>query len=247
MSFTQETEDQVTENQNPTAEDKGGKDEIVINGRTYRSVEDIEKKITNADEFIETLKTEGGEKDELIAELMKRLGTKEEAPKEEEKPTTDNDILQEILASLKPETASKPEPQKEAATPADPPVSKEELLKQVKEDLKHEAEQEVATKNLDTAISAAKKAYGDEWLSTVKEKAEALGMTMQDVDRVASRSPVAFNQLFMPQAKPATGPVGGTLVDSSGNPPAEKPKNFLRMSSKERAAYVKEQLSQLSQ
>jgi chromosome segregation ATPase len=248
MSFTEDTETKVEEVEKKeetkpavaeaTATAKGPDiteledGRLVINGRIYETVADIEKKVKSADEHIKTLEEENKDKDATTLKLLDRLDSLEEQLKQQR---SVDELLKELKTTTEPEAA----PQQE--------ISREEMLAALKDDLKQEALQEKQEANLSAALGAAEKAYGDEFKATIAELAAKRDMKLTDVDVMARNNPALFNELFLPaseQPEVVVDTTSSTVESIPDGRVPEKKFNYMKASYKERQAYVKERMKQ---
>lgn len=89
--------------------------------------------------------------------------------------------------------------------------SKEEVVREVLTALKQQEVVSQRQANIKSAMSRVQEVYGDQWKEQVKATAQELGMSLADVDDLASRSPAAFERAFIKAApQPTNGkPSGG--------------------------------------
>ena len=80
-------------------------------------------------------------------------------------------------------------------------VNPDQIAQTVLQQLKEQEQMKLAEQNKVQAVQAAKERYGDSYLDKVNEKAQALGMTLQDVDELASNKPAVFKTLFIGEAQ----------------------------------------------
>lgn len=178
---TQEQADQATEQE--------AKPLFTVGDREY-DVEAAQKKIVNADSFIEQLKTEGKSKDDQIAELQAKL---DQAAK-----------LEEALERMNQQSANQGESnmaqQDEAVDKTNPTVDfdelKKSLLQEVETSLTARQQQELHQKNEAEAIESAQKVFGSDYEAKLREKAKSLGMSDSDILAEARSNPKKFKALF---------------------------------------------------
>lgn len=177
---------------------------LEFNGRKFTK-EDLIKKLSSADDFIETLKKEREEDRALLNQVQDAL--KEQV--------TAKELLNQIKAGgdQKPTTA----------------VDPKDIAAQVMAQL---ATQQAATKQeanwaeVTTQLTAA---FGDKTNAKVKAVAEENGLSIEEAARMARTNPKVFLKLFPELSN--KGPMGNNLVSgNSGNvlgnkAPKEAPKN----------------------
>lgn len=144
--------------------------------------EDAVSKITNADSFIETLKTESKQKDEELATLRAQL---DQATK-----------LDDALARMSTQESSGTSSQEAPTSAIDVEALKKELLESVSTTLSSKENEKRAQANQEDSISAAQAVYGADYESKLRERAKQLGMSDKDIIVEASTNPVKFKSLF---------------------------------------------------
>lgn len=176
-------------------------------GRDY-TPEDAQKKIENADQFIETLKTEKGELTEKYTKMEQQL----------------QELTSRLDTSLKLEDALKSQAQEPPVVKQQeqtgPVVDEEAILDRLRKSLAQESQQEVQVTNLKTSIDKAASVYGTDWQSKLREQGTALGMDEAGIESLAKSNPLAFAKLFHLDTKVSAtpSPSGGSFV---GNPPTK--------------------------
>jgi|15BtaG_2_1085339.scaffolds.fasta_scaffold00834_4 hypothetical protein len=150
-------------------------DELVGEGKKFKTVEDLAKGKQESDTF--------------ITELQAKL-TNAEAELQKQ------DYASELLATLQDKTAQlEPNPVVNSLNTNDQPALSAEDLKSLVETTLSEREQSAITSsNLKAVEDAMTKAYGTEASVKVKEKATELGMSVEDLQTIASKSPSLFLQ-----------------------------------------------------
>ena len=208
---------------------------VVINGKVYKTVEEIEKKVVHADKHIETIETENKEKDAVTIQLLDRLDSLEGKIKQATS-------VEDLLAELKSTQATTTE-----TTPA-PVLSKEEIVEAAKDAMKADALAEKQEANLQAALQAAETAYGEDYGSTMADLAAKRDMSLADVDFMAKNNPTAFRELFLPQTAPVleVPDTTSTTVETGlglDKPPAER-FDYVNATIKQRSAYVQQRLNE---
>ena len=152
---------------------------MIIGERAFPSKDAVIQKIQHADAHIQTLESERAKDRENIKSLtaeLSKLKLAIEGRQGEQQQVSGN---QEPTASL----------------------SKEELVKAVKEELTAEQREVIRVNNINTVFSEAKAKYGDEVVSVVNKKGQELGITSEEIDEMAKSRPKLFRSLFLPQQK----------------------------------------------
>lgn len=104
-----------------------------------------------------------------------------------------------------------------AATPAQG-MSEEAVATLVEQTLTRQQQAQVATANLGKVVEAVKKVHGDKAEEFFYTKAKELGMTQQQVNELAARTPVAVLKLLSIDA-PAPQAISTTSVNTTGLTP----------------------------
>lgn len=155
--------------------------------RLFTNSEEAQQSWQSAQNFIkdnvDELKTLKSRNQELEAQLnqstklddaLKHLNTKEESPVNEE--------------------------QTQQATESTPQFDMEQLEKQLTEkimsNLSSSQQEEVFTKNTTESITAAQNVYGDAYEAKLRETAQELGMSDEDIIKEAQSNPKRFKKLF---------------------------------------------------
>ena len=136
----------------------------------YKSVEDLIKGKAEADKFIERLKAEAKEREELIAQLQKN-----------------NSIAEELkqIRSMKMDTEN-----------TNTHDVNEDAMKQIAlKVLQDETANKTAADNLDNCRKAVANVNSDVELA-MKNKAQELGCTVEYLESIARTSPKAFKSMF---------------------------------------------------
>lgn len=209
MSFSDQANNDGNTN-TPAADQPAGNSEgtptLTVNGKTL-TLDEAAKKLENQDQFIETLKSERAKDVEVNETLASRLDNLESA-------VQTKDGLENLLKNLTTAPVAAPAP---SETPAVQQVSTEELTEAVKASLQKEQIVEKQKANMQSSMSAARAAYGDDYANKIIELGREAGYDIDGVDDLANNHPTAFAKLFLPEAKPAT---PGLNTDSSVSAPA---------------------------
>jgi len=210
MSFDTGTIDQTVQpnkdepTMNPTPADTP-KVLFQIGDRVYHTAEEAANKIQNADKHIANIEAENAANLKTIQELTSKLGTDSKV----------NDLLDKL-------SQSKNEGQ--TAPASTPDLDAKQIVAQVRSELKSEDKESERQSNMDESMSAAQKALGDSFKSIIKAKAVTLGMSIQDVDVMASNNPSVFATLFMSATGVAAPAVNSSTVNTSDLNIQEPPK-----------------------
>jgi len=155
--------------------------------RLFTNTEEAQQSWQSAQNFIKDTVTEKKSLESRIQELeaqlnqstklddaLKHLNTKEESPVNEE--------------------------QTQQATESTPQLDMEQLeqqlLQKVMGQLSASQQKEVFTKNQQESISSAQAVYGDAYESKLRETAQELGMSDEDIIKEAQANPKRFKKLF---------------------------------------------------
>lgn len=131
-------------------------------------------------------------------------------------------------------------------------LSKEEViaeaLRAFEQQQSQRTAQQQAAQNLQMVEETLTKHYGDKALSVAQKVAAENGLTLQDVEEMAKRHPKVLLKMFdltnKTDAKPTMGNVNSYAMPDV---PAQGPrKSLMKMTAKERAAYVQAKLRELS-
>jgi hypothetical protein len=151
-------------------------DKLVGEGKKYRDIEELAKSRINADEFIDTIKSENQQLREFmtnqLAERAKTVTNSNEPPQQN--------------------TQGNEQPRQNA--PQEKQVEKVDIEAQIREALKAERESDKATTNARIAEDAMIQKYGDKAaaVAAVQAKAQELGVSPEWVANTAFTSPKAF-------------------------------------------------------
>lgn len=143
---------------------------LVGEGRKYATQEDLAKAYLNADAFIANLKREN---EEQRVELQTRLSVEEQLKQHQRTPV---------------------EPKVETPPVKVEQATDQDLAKRVKEVLNQDREEQRTATNINEVAQRLVEVFGDEQKAkqVVQQKAEELGVSVQFLQEVASRSPKAF-------------------------------------------------------
>lgn len=194
------------------------------------SKEDVLKKLENADQFIETLKSERAEDRKLIEQVNEQL-----------KKQVD---VAELLKTLKTQPANEAAPVSEQAPAVDP----DKIVGDVMSKLDAAAKLKQRAENWTSVTSRLTQAFGDKVNEKVAEVAAKNDMTVDEMAEMIKAKPKLALNLF-PELN-ARGPKSG-LHSSSSRPPVPGNANVKTgkkygdpMSGKETTAYYLQRLAQ---
>lgn len=236
-------------------------DSIVVNGRTYKSVKEVAKKIENADSHIDTLEEEARTKDATMLEMIEKIqGLQNLESEVREKDAKMLELIEKIQgiegklddkASIedlvaKMETSVEPAPTPEPSLEVQE-ISKDELIEAAKDSIKQETLELQQESNLAAALQAAAKKFGDGYQEKVVAKAAEVGMKPAQVDQMARLSPAAFTKLFIgTDAELKSLSSKGSITSETLGLTEQKVKTerFMKMSAKKRSDYIKSYLTE---
>jgi hypothetical protein len=156
-------------------------------GLTAEQLAAIVKRDQHAQEHIRRLEDEARQRREQEQAIADRL-TQLEAE------LSKRASLEELLAKREGAQPNKSDSQ----TPA---VDVDSVVQRVLSTMEQKTVAERTKANRAAAVEAAKSVYGDSYKQKVEETAKELGMTLNDVDDLAGRSPQAFARMFGLQAQ----------------------------------------------
>lgn len=157
----------------------------------YKSVADALVGLQNAQNFIQTLRTE---KEQLASELNQ---VKPVADKVVQLENTVQELLNKGVQS--------------ANTPAG--LTEEQIAQQVERTLTQREQKIIATNNTQFVVDTLKEAFGNEAETTFYSRAEELGLSKAEINQLAARTPKAVLKMLGIEDKQA--PRKGTPVNTS--------------------------------
>jgi len=189
---------------------------------------DVQKKIDNQDQFIETLKKEAQERDARLIELLEKQAASSDVA------MTRKDIT-EMIDSLKTTT-----PDTDQEPPSGKEISIDEVVDAVGDKLKEQALAQKRAVNLANSMKAAKAALGEDYDKVVVNAAIARGMTVESLNEMAENTPQVFAELFIPKKEPDNKPNTGGDHGTAGFDRSRAPerRSISKMSTKERSDYI---------
>lgn len=161
----------------PVDETKNYLQELVGEGKKFQSPEDLARGKYEADQYIEILKKR---QDELRDDYLKLRD--ENASKAK---------LEDLIKQMENQrlASSETTPAKEDSKPAFDPAELDTLMSNKIQ--QHELQRK-ETDNLNSVMSKLKERYGSNYVSVLQTKTEELGLSKDDVNALARKSPKAF-------------------------------------------------------
>lgn len=185
----------VTPEPKPAGQDDGLF--LEVGGRKFTK-EDVVKKITNADQFIETLKQERDEDRRLLAEVQEQLRKQVTA--------------QELLSRMNNTSNTPNEPQA-------PQLKAEDITAQVLAQLQSQQAAVQEESNWKSVTEKLAATFGDRANEKVAAVAQENGLSLQEAASLARTKPQLFLRLF-PETSVGKKPTPSTFHQPSGNAPA---------------------------
>lgn len=190
-------------------------EELVGEGKRYKTAAELAKAKIHADAFIENLKTQT---EELRTELDKRMA------------------LEEMFLKTKNDDTKPVDPPIEDKTTADPPkqvqadqskVDESELIEKIKAELKREAEQTSQAANFEVVKTRllAELGESDKVNKFMDEQSQKLGFSVSELADIAAKSPTAFYNLMGLQNQTKASPdLSSTVKTEAFQPSNSQPK-----------------------
>jgi prefoldin subunit 5 len=162
--------------------------DLVGEGKKFKTPDDLAKAKLESDRFIEKLQNE---QRELREELSKRLSAEEALKRAREAGSV-------VAPQEPPDRSPSPQPRQETT----------DIGSEVDRILRRREQENTAKSNIDTVTSKMKDLYGnvDKAAEVVQNKSQELGMSVEKLQALASENPKAFFQLLGVQDKPAGSP-----------------------------------------
>lgn len=185
---------------------------LIVGERAFATMEDVKTKITNQDQHITDIE---GENATLRAQL-------EEANK-----------LSDVSKSLE-DVLNKDKDKDDGLT-------LDQIRTLVSDEVSTGKKQDLAEANSALCQKQAQTAYGDDFIVKMQEIATEVGLSMEEVDKLAEGNPRLFARTFLPstQAKEAPAPSHTSTIRTSSFqdiPKGNEMKPVLSLNSKERTA-----------
>lgn len=187
--------------QDPAASGQATLNDLVGEGKKFKTPDDLAKAKLESDRFIEKLQNE---QRELREELSKRLSVEEALKRAQEAKPQDRE----------PPANPQPQPRQESPQQIDVASEVDKVLRQ--------RQQEDSTRsNIDLVTSKLTELYGtvDKAAEVVNTRSRELGMSVEQLQKMASQNPKAFFKLIGVEDKPAQDP-GATSWNRAKNPTA---------------------------
>lgn len=211
---------------------------MVVGERAYRTQDDVVNKLNHADQHIATLESERDADRQTIKNQETEIGT---LKAEVERLTK----IVDALPGGKDTNAVTSGKEQQTAIP-----SKEELVKDVLDEMQAKTTAEQRKANHTACIEAAKKKFGDGNVDAEVERiAGDLGMSVDQVVQLAAHSPKGFNKLFLG----GTGDIPAGPSQSSRDvntnsfqdtqQSTEKPVNITKLPERARISHVKQRMT----
>ena len=232
------TPDQEPVDQGAQGPSEGDKPFLEVEGRQFFSPDDVKKKLTSADSFIDQLKQERQQDREKMERMSSQL--EDMAAKLEKAKGVD-----ELLDKLDRGDSGVDK----TNTSVDLDSVKRELRDEIFSDLTRKEQEQVQERNFTEVANALQERYGDKADSVVFEKASELGYSREEVADFAKNKPRAFLALFAPAEKRESTdkPTIGRGIRTEGVESDAGPTSFQKYSSartdKERIEAYRERLN----
>lgn len=175
---------------------------------SQEEIEELRKRDAHAQEHIRRLEQEAKERQQALDDLQKEL---------ERRPT-----YEEVVERMRSNGAEEPtQPEQPQTTEVD----EDKLAQRAAEIMSQQKAEEQYRQNLKSSMERAQEAYGENYVQAVQSTASELGMTLQEVDDMASRRPAAFERLFIKEksGQEQQESQGGFVPRGSEQAPARQP------------------------
>lgn len=176
--FDQDTKDTNSNNDNNASETQKLVDELVGEGKKYKTIEDLARSRLEADKFIDRLKDEN----KGIREDLEKLETQ----------SKDSKTLEDLMELVKKATSSDDEGNQ-------PEFTQEELKKIIQDEfvnLQTDAQRKRNRQEANDNVISRFKGDKEKAAEFIKERAGELGMDVKTLADMAESSPKAFTQLL---------------------------------------------------
>jgi hypothetical protein len=171
-------------------------EELVGEGKKFKSPEDLARGKAEADRFIQQLQGE-------LAGIRQELGTRQ--------------TLEELMTKMTPNQSPNNQNQEHNQTPpggegnAPKAVTMEDIDRLVEDRLSKVEKERVHQSNLNQAKQALVNAFGSDYITHLKAKASELGVTEQYLNNMAMETPKAFLKLVEADTPRSGTTLPGTL------------------------------------
>tara|TARA_B110000858_G_scaffold136469_1_gene155091 strand:+ start:467 stop:1234 length:768 start_codon:yes stop_codon:yes gene_type:complete len=188
--------------------------DLVGEGRKFNDVEALAKGKLEADKFIEQMKQENATLKADLEKTAYRLGV--------------NDHLKEMASDSTSELSGSNNNNGGTSNQANTqPTSSEANIESLVEQTLMKREQQSVTKNNIAIVEAElEKTYGTEAAATVQQKAAELGLSLSELQGMASKSPTAFMQLLGQPAPRRSPVIQGSIRTEGSTMQASSEKDF---------------------
>lgn len=197
-----------------------------IGDREY-DVESAKTKIENADQFIETLKSE---KLDLAAQLEAFKKENTELAEKIAKSSKIEEALSMFQHQQNIETQQNVETHG-ATTSIDVEALKAELLKEAQQtalsSIQNLERQKLESQNISISLEAAKLAYGDQMAEKLVNRGKELGLDSKAIDQMAKTNPSLFQEIFIPKQVGSHQVPGGSGNTHHGGKPSPSLENVI--------------------
>lgn len=146
---------------------------LTVEGREYKSIDEVAKKIENAELHIQRIEAENAEFRTKLSEANQVEEVLERISKVEQQATDTSGLTPEQVQNI------------------------------VGEQLTAKEQQDMRAANQDACHKAYVAKYGDNYMEVMQNQAKELGMTLEEVDEIASTNPKLFAKTFIGELKPA--------------------------------------------
>lgn len=184
-------------------------DQLVGEDKPYKTVDDLAKAKRHADNFIETLKAELHEIRNENSSLRDDAKTRERVEQMLDQLTSRNNSQEDDgdLYNQTEETPRSSQPDTQAIN-----ALIESKITQIERD-------RTSNQNRMKAVNKLKEEYGSGYVDRLKARSSELGLTPEELNDLAGKSPTAFLDLVIPRASPDKNDRPVDVPPSSGQPP----------------------------
>lgn len=241
--------DQAGSGQQQSQADNNGGFRLQVGDRVFTSEADVINHINHAQSHIRTIETENAGFRSTQEELNTLKGQM-------------NELVQEIRATgSATQDAGQQHTQEQSSQtgPIDQKALVQEVAKTVQGNMQQEQQQTKQARNEASAIQRAQEKFGDDFYQKITDRAADLEMPMEDVIHLARNRPTAFRRIILEEAEQSPQSNGHAgVVKSSARALADgnvnngqqnessKGKNWMGMSSADKAADINRRIQELS-
>ena len=182
----------TTSDDNSVDQTKDYLEELVGEGKKFKTAADLARGKYEADQFIERLKRE---QDELRAELSRRLPTEDILTK-----------VEQLMNSRNPDNGNSGAPNRNDHENGDTGgLTPEKIAELVEQRLTQRETQKTVSENLAAVKQALQTSFGDNYQQELLRKASELGYTPDEFTNLAKSKPKAFLALVGANSTPSKG------------------------------------------